>query len=176
VVKSLPPPLLRVRHIAGAAVLGTGEVAMILNAADLVASVQRGERRLPAVLTPPDSGPATILVAEDSITTRTLEKSVLEAAGYGVEVAADGLAAWTLLRSRPVDLVVADIEMPEMDGFELTTKIRADPRLQDLPVVLVTSRDSREDHERGVQVGADAYIVKGGFDQNRLIDTIRRLT
>jgi two-component system chemotaxis sensor kinase CheA len=176
VVKSLPPPLLRVRHIAGAAVLGTGEVAMILNAADLMASVERGERRLPAVATPPENGPATILVAEDSITTRTLEKTVLEAAGYRVEAAADGLAAWTLLRSRPVDLVVADIEMPEMDGFELTTKIRADPRLQDLPVVLVTSRDSRADHERGVQVGADAYIVKGGFDQNRLIDTIRRLT
>jgi two-component system chemotaxis sensor kinase CheA len=176
VVKSLPPPLSRVRHIAGAAVLGTGEVAMILNAADLVASVERGEPHPPATPAHPDSGPATILVAEDSITTRTLEKNVLEAAGYRVEAAADGLAAWSLLRSSDCDLVVADIEMPGMDGFELTAKIRADPRLADLPVVLVTSRDSREDHERGALVGADAYIVKGGFDQNRLIDTIRRLT
>lgn len=176
VVKSLPPPLSRVRHIAGAAVLGTGEVAMILNAADLVASVERGEPHPPATPAHPDSGPATILVAEDSITTRTLEKNVLEAAGYRVEAAADGLAAWSLLRSSDCDLVVADIEMPGMDGFELTAKIRADPRLADLPVVLVTSRDSREDHERGALVGADAYIVKGGFDQSRLIDTIRRLT
>jgi two-component system chemotaxis sensor kinase CheA len=176
VVKSLPPPLARVRHVAGAAVLGSGEVAMVLNAADLVASVERGEPHRPATPAAPVGGPATILVAEDSITTRTLEKNVLEAAGYRVAVAADGLAAWTLLRSSDCDLVVADIEMPRMDGFELTARIRADPRLADLPVVLVTSRDSREDHERGAQVGADAYIVKGGFDQNRLIDTIRRLT
>ncbi len=176
VVKSLPAPLVRVRHIAGAAVLGSGEVAMILNAADLVASVERGEPRSAGTLSLPDGGPATVLVAEDSITTRTLEKNLLEAAGYRVEVAADGQAAWRLLQSSDCDLVVADIEMPELDGFELTAKIRADPRFGDLPVVLVTSRDSRADHERGVQVGADAYIVKGGFDQNRLIETIRRLT
>src|SRR6266536_2734850 len=128
VVKSLPAPLVRVRHIAGAAVLGSGEVAMILNAADLVASVERGEPRSAGTLSLPDGGPATVLVAEDSITTRTLEKNLLEAAGYRVEVAADGQAAWRLLQSSDCDLVVADIEMPELDGFELTAKIRADPR------------------------------------------------
>jgi two-component system chemotaxis sensor kinase CheA len=175
VVKTLPPPLSQVRHIAGAAVLGTGEVAMILNAADLVASVEQDELHPSDRPAPPDSGPATILVVEDSITTRTLEKNVLEAAGYRVRVAADGLAAWELLRADGCDLVVTDVEMPGLDGFGLTARIRADPRLRDLPVVLVTSRDSPEDHQRGAEVGADAYIVKGGFDQNRLLEAIRRL-
>jgi two-component system chemotaxis sensor kinase CheA len=176
VVKSLPPPLLRVRHVAGAAILGSGEVAVILNAVDLAASVERTESPPPGLPAPAAAAPATVLVVEDSLTTRTLEKNLLEAAGYRVEVAADGAAAWTLLGTTGCDLVVADVEMPGMDGFELTTRIRADPRFADLPVVLVTSRDSREDHQLGVQVGAEAYIVKGGFDQNRLIDTVRRLT
>jgi two-component system chemotaxis sensor kinase CheA len=176
VIKSLPPPLSRVRHVAGAAVLGSGDVAVILSAADLVGSVERAEPDPAATLADTGPAPAVVLVVEDSITTRTLEKNVLEAAGYRVEVAADGVAAWAILGSTGCDLVVADIEMPRMDGLELTSRIRADPRLQHLPVVLVTSRDSREDRERGAQAGADAYIVKGGFDQNRLLDTIRRLT
>jgi two-component system chemotaxis sensor kinase CheA len=168
--------------VTGAAILGSGEVAVILSAADLVASVER-TGAAPAGAAIAGAEPATILVVEDSITTRTLEKNVLAAAGYRVEAVADGLAAWELLHAvspagghPAVDLVVADIEMPRMDGLELTRRIRADPRLEVLPVVLVTSRDSREDRERGAQAGADAYIVKGGFDQNRLLDTIRRLT
>jgi two-component system chemotaxis sensor kinase CheA len=176
VVKSLPPPLPRVRHVAGAAILGSGEVAVILSAADLVTSVERaGPGRL-GIATLAPAAPPRILVVEDSITTRTLEKNVLEAAGYRVAVAADGLAGWEALRGDAFDLVVADIEMPRLDGLELTGRIRADPRLAELPVVLVTSRDSREDRERGAQAGADAYIVKGGFDQASLLDTIRRLT
>ncbi|MEN3356226.1 MAG: two-component system, chemotaxis family, sensor kinase CheA [Mycobacteriales bacterium] len=179
VVKSLPPPLTRVRHVTGAAILGSGEVAVILSAADLVASVERAGPD-PLGTAADESGPPTILVVDDSITTRTLEKNVLEAAGYRVQTAADGLAAWGILRAAgrdaDVDLVVSDIEMPGLDGLELTGRIRADARLQALPVVLVTSRESREDRERGAQAGADAYIVKGGFDQNRLLDTIRRLT
>jgi two-component system chemotaxis sensor kinase CheA len=179
VVKSLPPPLTRVRHVTGAAILGSGEVAVILSAADLVASVQRAGPD-PVGTAADQSGPPTILVVEDSITTRTLEKNVLEAAGYRVQTAVDGLAAWGILRAAgpdaDIDLVVSDIQMPRLDGLELTGRIRADPRLQALPVVLVTSRESREDRERGAQAGADAYIVKGGFDQNRLLDTIRRLT
>jgi len=174
-VKSLPEPLFRVRHVAGATVLGTGEAAIILSAADLLASVERVRAPALAIGETPEVGPATILIVEDSITTRTLEKNILEAAGYQVLTSADGGEAWSLLASDGCDLVVADIEMPGMDGFELTAKLRADKRFRDLPVVLVTARDSREDRERGIQVGADAYIVKGAFDQDRLLDTIRRL-
>ena len=176
VVKSLPEPLVRVRHLAGATILGSGRVAMILASTDLITSVERAEGAAPrAADAAPEAAPATILVAEDSITTRTLEKSILEGAGYRVRVAGDGLEAWSLLESDGCDLLLTDVEMPRMDGFELTTRVRADKRLRDLPVVLVTSRDSREDRERGIRAGADAYVVKGAFDQERLLDTVRRL-
>jgi two-component system, chemotaxis family, sensor kinase CheA len=175
VVKSLPDPLFRVRHLAGATVLGSGRVAMILSPTDLMASVERADGPTPAVTAAPDAPPPTILVVEDSITTRTLEKNLLEAAGYRVRVAGNGAEGWSSLQSGGCDLVVADVEMPVLDGFELTGKIRADQRYRDLPVVLVTSRDARADRERGIQAGADAYLVKGGLDQDRLLDTIRRL-
>jgi two-component system chemotaxis sensor kinase CheA len=174
VIKTLPEPLSRVRHIAGATILGSGQVAMLLSAADLMASVEQAGRP-PLEATRADGEPSSILVVEDSITTRTLEKNILEAAGYRVGVAADGAEAWGLLQSNGYGLVVSDIEMPEVDGFELIAKIRSDPRHRDLPVVLVTSRESREDRERGIEAGADAYIVKGAFDQDRLLETIRRL-
>jgi two-component system chemotaxis sensor kinase CheA len=175
VVKNLPEPLLRVRHLAGATILGTGRVAMILSSADLIASVERAEGTAPAAGGTPEAPPATILIAEDSITTRTLEKSILEGAGYRVTVAGDGAEAWRLLQANGCDLLLTDVEMPEMDGFELTSRVRADQRLRDLPVVLVTARDSDEDRERGITAGADAYVVKGAFDQDRLLDTLRRL-
>lgn len=148
---------------------------MILNPADLITSVEQADGRAPAVAASPDARPASILVVEDSITTRTLEKSILEAAGYQVRVAGDGAQGWSLLQSDVCDLAVIDVEMPAMDGFELTGRIRADPRYRDLPVVLVTSRDAPEDRDRGIEAGADAYIVKGAFDQDRLLDTVRRL-
>jgi two-component system, chemotaxis family, sensor kinase CheA len=175
VVKTLPDPLFRVRHVDGATILGSGRVAMILSPADLMASVERAGGTALAVVAAPDAPPATVLVVEDSITTRTLEKHVLEAAGYRVRVAGDGAEGWSSLQSGACDLVVVDIEMPVMDGFELTARIRADRRYQDLPIVLVTSRGAPSDRERGIHAGADAYLVKGAFDQDRLLDTIRRL-
>jgi two-component system, chemotaxis family, sensor kinase CheA len=107
--------------------------------------------------------------------TRTLEKNILESAGFRVRVAADGVEAWDFLQSEGVHLLVIDVEMPKLNGFDLTEKIRSDRRLRDLPVVLVTSLDSREQRERGVAVGADAHIVKQSFNQEVLLDTIRRL-
>ncbi len=104
-----------------------------------------------------------------------MEKNLLEAAGYEVSVAVDGAEAWTQLKTEPVDLVVSDLDMPRMDGFELTLRIRADQALSDLPVVLVTALESREDKERGVEVGANAYVVKSSFDQSSLLEIIRRL-
>jgi two-component system chemotaxis sensor kinase CheA len=115
------------------------------------------------------------MIAEDSITSRTLLTNILEAAGYNVITAVDGMAAWTLLGERKVDMLISDIEMPRLDGFGLTEKVRTEKRLEDLPVVLVTSLARREDRERGIAVGANAYITKGDFSQNHLLDTIERL-
>ncbi len=175
--KGLPRPWLRVRHVAGAAILGTGEVVVVLNTADLARSAARPAAApmngVPAPVKAERA--ATIMVADDSMTTRTLEKNILEAAGYRVLLAADGQEAWTQLQTAACDLLVADVTMPRLNGFQLTEAVRADARLKHLPVVLVTSLDSREDVERGIQTGADAYIIKGAFDQDQLLATIRRL-
>ena len=119
--------------------------------------------------------PKSVLVVEDSITARMLVKNILEAAGYVVKTAVDGLEALTILKTEAFDLVLSDVEMPRMNGFQLTEKIRSDARLAELPVVLVTALASREDRERGVDAGANAYIVKSSFDQGNLLDIIQRL-
>lgn len=174
-VKEFRRPLARVRHVAGAGLLGTGRVALILRPADLLRAVQRRQRPAPPRPAAPAGGKKTILVVDDSITTRTMEKNLLEAAGYAVAVAADGAEAWARLGAEAFDLVVSDVDMPRMDGFELTARVRADRRLADLPVVLVTALESREDRERGIEVGASAYVVKSSFDQSNLLELIRRL-
>jgi two-component system chemotaxis sensor kinase CheA len=177
VVKPLPAPLGRVRRVAGAAILGTGEVVTVLNAADLLrptAGPLAATIEAPSEPTEPARS-AVILVADDSMTTRALEKDILEAAGYQVRVAADGVEAWNVLQETEVNLLVTDGEMPRLDGFDLTARIRADERLKDLPVVLVTSLSSTEDRQRGIVAGADAHIVKGSFEQETLLATIRRL-
>lgn len=177
-VKSLGPQLSRVRNITGATVLGTGKVAAILHPGDLVKSAIKGAAA-------PDGGayaaetPETVrravLVAEDSITARTLLKNILETAGYRTVTAVDGIDALTQLKTNEIDLLVSDVDMPRMNGFDLTVKVRASREFADLPVVLVTSLDSREDRERGIDVGANAYIVKSSFDQSNLLDVIKRL-
>jgi two-component system chemotaxis sensor kinase CheA len=174
-VKELRPPLTRVRHVAGAGVLGNGELALILRPLDLLRSQQEG---LPSRRSPDATElatPAVILVVDDSITTRTMERNLLEAAGYKVAVASNGLEAWTILKSEHFDLLVSDVDMPRLNGFDLTARIRADPKLADLPVVLVTALESRDDKERGIEVGANAYVIKSGFDQSKLLEIIRRL-
>jgi two-component system, chemotaxis family, sensor kinase CheA len=179
VVKGLPAPLYRVRHIAGSAILGTGEVVLILGAADLVRSASRGSiGEMVARLDDAersDRPRASIVVADDSFTTRTLEKNILEAAGYVVHAASDGLEAWVLLQREGGDLLISDVQMPGMDGIELTAKVRQDQKLKDLPVILVTSLDSVEDRQRGIDAGADAYVVKSAFEQVQLLETIQRL-
>lgn len=116
-----------------------------------------------------------ILVVDDSITTRTLEKSILEAHGYRVTLCVDGREALETLHTQTVDLIVSDVEMPRMDGFTLVQAVKSDPVLSEIPVILVTSRASDEDRQRGLLLGADAYIVKTRFDQDELLDGIRRL-
>ncbi len=109
-----------------------------------------------------------VLLVDDSITTRTLERSILEAAGYDVVTAADGAAAWALLAEQTVDLVVSDVDMPRMTGFALVEAIRASTAMRELPVILVTARENDADRRHGLDAGADAYIVKSGFRQEEL--------
>lgn len=182
VIKSLGKQLSRVAGVSGATVMGSGEVVLILNAADLMKLAARPNRRSVVEALTSQAAPQIkrvskrILVVDDSITTRTLEKNILEAAGYTVLLATDGTEALSIVRSneRP-DLIVTDIVMPRMDGFELTRQIKEDPQTHDLPVILVTSLDSQEDKEHGIEVEADAYIVKSSFDQVNLLDTIEQL-
>jgi len=183
VIKGLGKQLARVRNVAGATILGSGQVIMVLNPVDLMKSVRGSVSRVVAA---PQVSAATaktkkvkqssVLVVDDSLSTRTLEKSILETAGYRVTVATDGVEALSLLRSNgSVDLIVSDVLMPHMDGLELTATVKKDPNLKKIPVVLVTSLDSQADRERGLEVGADAYIVKSKFDQSNLLETIAQL-
>lgn len=177
-VKPLGPQLARVRNITGACVLGTGKVVPVLNVPDLLrAAVKPAPPVQPAV--DPEVKAATkkqsILVVEDSITSRALLKNILESAGFSVATAVDGVDAYTRLKTRSFDLVVSDVEMPRMDGFDLTARIRADKHLADMPVMLVTALESSADRERGVDAGANAYIVKSSFDQSNLLKVVRQL-
>lgn len=179
VVKSLGRQLSRVRNVAGATILGSGKVIMTLNPTDLVKSARlvKGQPAFARQVSTTEKvvKRQTILVVDDSLTTRTLERNILETAGYEVKVASDGVEAMSVLQSDECDLIVTDILMPNMDGFELTAAVKGDSRLGDTPIVLVTALESREDKERGINIGADAYIVKSSFDQESLLQTVEQL-
>jgi two-component system chemotaxis sensor kinase CheA len=177
-VKPLRKPLSRVRNIAAATILGSGQVAPILNVADLLKSAHRttgAATRLIAEVKPVEAEARTILVVEDSITSRMLLKGILESVGYRVKIAVDGMEGFALLRTEKIDLVVSDVEMPRLNGFDLTARIRADKKLAALPVVLVTALETREDREHGIDVGASAYLVKSNLDQSNLLEAVQRL-
>ncbi|WP_202803656.1 hybrid sensor histidine kinase/response regulator [Spirulina subsalsa] len=179
VLKPQSKLLKRVRNIAGATILGTGEVCMIVNPVDLMKSIQKSTRRatVAPVNNPKDKArkKQVILLAEDSITIRTQEKRILEGAGYEVVTAVDGLDGWNKLKSRPFDAIVSDIQMPNLNGLELTTRIRQNKEYNELPIILVTSLASEEDRRRGVEAGANAYITKDSFSQDILLETLQRL-
>ena len=177
-VKALGPQLVRVRNVAGASVLGTGQVVPVLNVPDLMKSaVKPMAPPLGPVAAEKDAAAKkqSILIVEDSITSRALLKNILESAGYNITTAVDGIDAYTALKTGTFDLIVSDVEMPRMDGFDLTAKVRSDKQLAELPVVLVTALESRAHRERGIDVGANAYIVKSSFDQSNLLEIVRRL-
>lgn len=178
VMKSLGRVLQGSRHYVGATIVGGGQIVPVLNVSNLLrAMVEQTtlrKRGAPATARPVKRR-RTILVVEDSITSRSLLKGILQAAGFDVRTAVDGADALTTLKFEPVDLVISDVQMPRLNGFELTAKIRADKTLSTLPVILITSLASREDKERGVDAGANAYIVKSSFDQSDLLAAIGRL-
>jgi two-component system chemotaxis sensor kinase CheA len=182
VIKGLGKQLVRVGGIAGATIMGSGDVVLILNVADLIRLGLRGERgsvlrALEQTVSPVETrAKHRILIVDDSITTRTLEKNILEAIGYNVQVATDGQEALnTIAESGVPDLIVSDIVMPRVNGFELTKRVKEDPETAQVPVILVTSLGSAEDKTRGIEAGADAYIVKSAFDQGNLLETIEQL-
>jgi two-component system chemotaxis sensor kinase CheA len=161
----------------GAAILGDGRVALLLDPA--AATSQRGSVPIGVAPAPPAAEPVaakTLLVVEDSFMVRELQRSILEAAGYRVETAKHGAEALECIAADgAIDLVVTDVDMPEMNGFALTQAIRASDEWRSLPVILVTSRASEEDRRLGVEAGADAYMVKDSFDQNALLETVARM-
>ncbi|NEQ78786.1 MAG: response regulator, partial [Moorea sp. SIO2I5] len=116
-----------------------------------------------------------ILLVDDSITVRTQEKRILERAGYEVVTAVDGLDGYHKLNTRHFDAVISDVEMPNLDGFSLTARIRQHQEYNELPIILVTSLASDEHNKKGAEAGANAYITKGNFNQTFLIETLQRL-
>jgi len=176
-VKGLGKLLSRVKNISGATILGSGKVVPVLHIADLIKSALKSAEKIKVQISSKKPGDIIkkILVADDSITSRTLIKNILETAGYQVSTAIDGTDAFTRARSNEFDLIVSDVDMPRMNGFEFIAKIRHDKKLSEVPVVLLTSLGSQEDRERGIEVGADAYIIKSSFDQTNLLEIIRKL-
>lgn len=178
VLKPIGALLRRVRNVSGSTILGSGEVCMILNPVELVRTIATHGGRVVAPrveVKSAASSEATVLLVEDSITTRIQEKRILESAGYRVIQAVNGLDALEKLGSHAVDAVVTDITMPNMDGLRLTQRIRAEGRYQALPIILVTMLASDEDKRQGLAAGASAYLTKPSFDQSVLLDTLQRL-
>lgn len=175
-VRTVESRHLRAPLVAGAAILASGLATPVLNPAAIVAGGLQPQATGTAVGVAAPAAPRRrrILVVDDSITTRTLEQSVLEAAGYDVTTAVDGAEGLKLLLERGADLVVTDVEMPRMGGLALCEAIRASARFARLPVVLVTALDSDAQRARGMEVGADAYLGKSSFDQQTLLDVVRQ--
>jgi len=175
--KGLGKQLRRVSCIGGVAQLGDASLVPILALDDIARTGLSGGNGIAAASAQPQArvGIKRVLVVEDSITSRLLLKHILEGAGFRVDTAVDGLDALSRLRQETFDAVVSDIEMPRLDGLGLTERIRENPKTEHLPVILVTSLQSPQERERGLQAGADAYVVKGEFDQDNLLQTIGRL-
>jgi two-component system chemotaxis sensor kinase CheA len=166
----------RIRNIGGATVLGDGRVVLMLNPVDLLRSVSTREAGQWVVPKQAPRARPRVLLADDSLTTRALERSVLETAGFEVVAVADGAEAFGMLDQHPdFDAVVSDVSMPRLDGIELCQRIRASERLRGLPVILVTSLGSDADRQRGLAAGADAYVVKSEFDHEKLVAEVNLL-
>jgi two-component system chemotaxis sensor kinase CheA len=172
-VKPLGPLFGRVPGYLGAAILGDGRIALLVEPAVLT----RGARPAPSAAPAPEPAAAPkVLVVEDSFTVRELQRSILEAGGYPVVTARDGRDALGLIEADPeIALVVTDLDMPRLNGLELTRAIRATGQRSSLPVIIVTSRGSQEDRHRGIEAGADAYMAKHHFDQQALLAAVERL-
>ncbi len=172
ITRALPWNLQSVPGVSGVVFLPDGTVSTVLDVARLY---ENAETAAITMSTTKPSGPSRILVADDSMSIRTMMRNALESAGYHVFVCADGHEAWETLNTQEVDLLVSDVRMPRVDGLELTRRVRSDARLAHLPVVLVTSLDRKEDLVAGANAGANEYIVKAELNQTKLLESVARL-
>ena len=175
VVKGLTRLVSAVDVLAGASAEPDGSILLVLDAAGLLARAEHAPDAASVVTVPQTGDRARVLVVDDALTVRELQRAVLDHAGYEVSAAADAREAMARLREAPFDVVLTDVEMPTVDGFALTKAIRADPALQDTAVVLLTSRSSEADRRRGMAAGASAYLLKSAFDETALLGTVERL-
>ncbi|CAB3912772.1 hybrid sensor histidine kinase/response regulator [Achromobacter denitrificans] len=181
VVQPLDPRLGKVQDVMAGSLMDDGTPLLILDVEDMLRSVQKLVEggRLARVDGPGASAQARrrkrVLVVDDSLTVRELERKLLLNRGFDVAVAVDGMDGWNMLRSEPFDLVVTDVDMPRMDGIELVSCIKADPGLRSLPVMVVSYKDREEDRRRGLDAGADYYLAKGSFHDDALLDAVEDL-
>jgi len=176
-IKPLGEFLKGLENLAGFTISEDGSVMPLVHVPDLFASAKSLSLGVPKV-EPAPKEPARhrrILIVEDSFITRDMERSLLESFGYEVSEAGDGVEALERLREKPFDLIIADLQMPNMDGFELTRRLKSDEKYRDIPIVIVTTLASKEDKIKGLEAGADVYITKSEFRQEDLLDTIERL-
>lgn len=181
-VQPLEPTFGKLRDIAAAALLDDGTPVLILDVPDVLRSIARlldggAALRLGFAADPAETGGRArrVLVVDDSLTVREMQRKLLAARGYQVDVALDGVDGWNQLRGADYDLVITDIDMPRLDGIGLTERIRRDPRLARLPVMIVSYKDRPEDRARGLEAGADYYLAKGAFHDATLLDAVRDL-
>ncbi len=173
-VKPLPSHMRNSDLASGATITGKGDVVILLHVPKIVEKskmIQEGKQ----TSRPVQKEKQRILVVEDSVSTREIEKSILESYGYQVDIASDGIEGLEKTQNVKYDLILSDIEMPRLDGFSLVEKLRSDKEYKHVPIIIVSSRDREEDKRRGIEVGADAYIVKGNFDQSDLLATVQSL-
>jgi two-component system sensor histidine kinase and response regulator WspE len=155
-----------------------GSPVLIIDVDDLLRSVAKlaGEGRLTAVdrvrVAEPRGPRRRILVVDDSLTVRELERKLLTHHGYEVEIALDGMDGWNAVRSSPFDLVITDVDMPRMDGIELVSLITRDPQLKSTPVMIVSYKDREDDRRRGLEAGAAYYLAKGSFHDETLVQAV----
>ena len=180
--KALGEPLKKIRYISGATILGDGSVILIVDVPSIINSFEGGVviKKQPLLQVKDAQLSArkrrkTILLAEDAMSTAMLEKNILESAGFSVVIARDGQEAMEKSSQEKFDLVITDILMPRVDGFELTEQLRKDKLYKDVPIIIVTTRESDSDKRRGLEAGADAYILKSEFTSEGLLNTIERL-
>jgi two-component system chemotaxis sensor kinase CheA len=171
VLRALPAELQGRPPLSAVALLANGSAVFVLSAQSLMMQAET----LPEQAVPHRPRAGTVLVADDSITTRSLLRSVLEVSGYDVRTASDGDEALRVLASENVSLIVSDVRMPRLDGLSLVSRLRADPRTAAIPVVLFSSSDSEEDRRIGLASGANAYLSKGAFERGQLIDVVKDL-
>jgi two-component system, chemotaxis family, sensor kinase CheA len=175
VIKPHSKLLKRVRNLMGSTILASGEVCMVLNPSDLLKSSGIRNEFSHRILVDAPSAKPKVLLVEDSIPIRTQMKRILESAGYDVTATVDGLDGLNTLRDGQFDVIVSDVEMPNLTGLELTRQVRTFAEYEALPIILVTTLAKEEDKRKGTEAGANAYITKGDFDQSLLLNTLRRL-